>query len=735
MARLQVCLLWHMHQPVYRDPETAEYILPWVRLHGTRAYYDMPKVLGEFEGARAVFNLAPSLLWQLEEYVRGEAKDRFLDLTLRPADDLSAGEREFVLRNFFMIDWESNVRPLPRYWDLLHKRGRDLRTVDLVAAAAKFSVDEMRDLQVLFNLAWMGFSAEEEEPVVAELKAKGRDFTEEDKVALVEAQCRVLARVLPAYRELAHAGKAELTVAPFYHPILPLLVDTNSALRAMPQASLPPRFAYPADAREQIRRAFEFAERRLEIRPAGMWPSEGSVSPEVVELLAQEGCRWCATDEGILLRSKPHRERSNGTLYRPYRVQAGERELAIIFRDRGLSDLLGFTYAKNPAREAVDDLFRHFDEIARGACGGEVPLVTIALDGENPWEHYASSGRDFLRELYRRLAGGEGGVELVTPSGYLEEKAPVECIDELHTGSWIDASFRIWIGQPEDNAGWQLLGQARAAIAEKEAQVREGAGPADLAGRVAAAKEAIYPAEGSDWFWWYGDDFATDSAAEFDSLFRGFLKASWRALGDPVPSRLDEPISRRAGPLANLSLQEPQGFIHPRLDGRIKSYFDWTGSGVCLPHGNRGAMFSGDGVFSALRFGFNERNFFVRLDPQRSPGETLRLADQIRLMVASGEKLWEFELPLAFGESRPRQVCCQASDIDQGVTHPLGRASFHDIFELGLPFEGFGFVSGDRVALAVRVMRQGVEVERIPRQGYVSFSVPDADYERKNWKA
>ncbi|MBI5548212.1 MAG: glycoside hydrolase [Deltaproteobacteria bacterium] len=725
MPRLRLCLLWHMLQRMYRDPESGEYILPWVRLHATRAYYDMARVLGEYEGARAVVNMVPSLLWQLDDYVQGRAKDRFLDLTRKPAAELSPNEREFVLRNFFMVDWETNVRTMSRYWELLHKRGRDVRAVDL--SRLSFSTSELRDLQVLFNLQWMGFRATEEEEVVRALRAKGREFTEDDKAALLETQQRIMSKVMPALAEVARSGQVELTVTPFYHPILPLVIDTDSARRAMPHAQLPPRFTWPEDAQVHVRRALDFAEQHLGTRPKGMWPAEGSVSPEALALLAREGVQWAATDEGNLLRSSPHRERNGSTLYRPYRAAAGDREIAMIFRDRGLSDLIGFSYAKSPPNDAVDDLFKHLDTIANAAEPGEVPFVTIALDGENAWEHYPHSGRDFLRTLYRRLGAHEGGIEPVTPTAFFAQHPPRERIDEIHTGSWIDSNFRIWIGHPEDNQGWTYLRDARRAVADREELVARGR--ADLAPKVAQAKEALYVAEGSDWFWWYGDDFTSDCIAEFDALFRSYVKAAWRALGEPVPAQLDAPIKQLGMQVASPQ-QEPQGFIRPRLDGRIKSYFDWAGAGLYAPSEAQGAMFRGEGIFGALCFGFDEKTLYLRLDPTSAPTETARKASELRVLLANGDRRIEVAIATQTGEPAPSLIVGE-----DAPERPVGRASFHDILELGLPFEQLGLTSGTRVALAVQVMRQGVEVERLPRHGYLSFTVPDEDYERKNWKA
>lgn len=721
-----------MHQPMYRDPDSGDFILPWIRLHATRSYYDMARVLGEYEEARAVVNLVPSLLWQLEEYVQGRARDRYLDLTRAPADSLSAQERYFLVRNFFQVDWETGIRPLPRYWELLQKRGRG----DLEEAAERFSVEELRDLQVLFNLAWMGFRAEEEEETVRALKVKGRGFTESEKHALLAVQQKIMAAVMPAYAEVRNAGQAELTVTPYYHPILPLVIDTEAARRCMPQASLPPRFSWPEDARVQVRRALDYAEQNLGARPVGMWPAEGSVSPEAIALFAEEGVRWCATDEGVLYRSRPQRDRHSAYLYRPYTAHAGGRQIDMLFRDRSLSDLIGFTYSKAPARAALDDLFGRLDAIAASAPRGEIPVVTIALDGENAWEHYPDSGREFLRGLYERLARRRGDIEPITPAEFLRAHRPIGRIDELHSGSWIDSNFRIWIGHPEDNLGWSHLGDARQAVAAAEARGREADDP-QLLERVQAAKEALYVAEGSDWFWWYGDDFETESAAEFDALFRGYVKRAWLELGETPPALLDEPIAAKARPTAVTAepraVLEPQGFIRPKLDGRIASYFDWAGAGLYVPGQARGSMFQSGGFFGSMRFGFDERTLYLRLDPTASADSLRRELTALRVAINASEQRREVEVPLGHGRLQP--TLAGGPPAGSGAsTGPMGAGVFRDIVELALPFERLGLAVGADVAFAVRVMRGSVEVERLPRSGYLTLTVPDADFERKNWK-
>ena len=385
MAPVRLALLWHMHQPLYREPETGEYLMPWVRLHATRSYYDMAWILERHPGIRCTVNFTPVLLEQLDDYVEGVARDRFLDLTARPAGDLSDEERQAVLRQFFMVDWETNIRPLPRYWELLHRRGRDLRTVDLPRVARAFTEQELTDLQVLFNLSWVGYGGLADDEGLRALRQKGQNFEQADVEYLLAAQVRLLRQVVPRWRALGERGQVELSSTPYHHPILPLVCDTDSARRALPGLALPPRFAHGEDARWHVREALESHQRRFGSRPPGMWPAEGSVSPEALEVLASEGVGWACSDEGVLLHSLPPDATRLRSLYRPWRFAAGEgREIPMLFRDRPLSDLIGFTYARAVAGEAVADFLGRLQAVGEAwARDGQAGPATVGvfLDG------------------------------------------------------------------------------------------------------------------------------------------------------------------------------------------------------------------------------------------------------------------------------------------------------------------------------------------------------------------
>src|SRR4029077_15833227 len=189
MKPIQVAFVWHMHQPYYKDDLTSTYLLPWVRLRSAKDYYKMPALLDGYPKLRATFNLVPSLLAQIEDYGKQESVDLFLNLSRREAGDLSAEERDFVLRWMRESTRALRVQQSPRYLELAS------RPVD-----APFTVQEMRDLQVWFNLAWCDPVWVDGDARLSELKRKDRNFAEEDKLPLFEAQHEIMTRVIPKYR-------------------------------------------------------------------------------------------------------------------------------------------------------------------------------------------------------------------------------------------------------------------------------------------------------------------------------------------------------------------------------------------------------------------------------------------------------------------------------------------------------------------------------------------------------
>lgn len=483
--RAKIALLLHMHQPDYRDPETGDPIMPWVRLHAVRGYTDAPTLAME-AGARATLNVVPSLLDQLERYAAG-GTDAWARLSRVPAEDLTEDQRAFIRARF--VHGHPAMRAVSGRYRQLEAQRAQLR-----------HPHDLRDLQVWSNLAWMGVVARRD-PFVAGLMRQDRGFSHAQLIELMNLQDDIVAGVLPLWRR-----HGRVSVTPYNHPILPLLVDFQHARRCMPGLPDTVRFAYPDDARRQIVEGVARATAVLGAPPKGMWPSEGSVSPEVARIAAAAGLRWLATDQGVLERS----ERDGPPeLRRAWRVE--DTDLLMVFRDRALSDRVGFQYATWNGEAAARDLL----DAVQGP--GALPII---LDGENPWESFPDAGQGFLRALY--ASGRVCDIDEALPH------MPVGHIRRLHTGSWINADFQIWAGDPMDRAGWRQLAALRAAY--------------EAAGRPDTAWPALRAAEGSDWFWWYGPEHHSDMRDLFDLLFRRHLQAGWAALGRPAPASLGRPI-------------------------------------------------------------------------------------------------------------------------------------------------------------------------------------------------
>jgi alpha-amylase/alpha-mannosidase (GH57 family) len=510
-----------MHQPFYKDLITGEYRLPWTRLHALKDYYGMVKILEDFPSIRQTFNLVPSLLVQLEEYARGEARDPFLALALKPAETLTPADREFLLRNFFLAEPARMIYRFPRYGELYtnHQAGKE------------FEVQDFRDLQMLSQLAWFDEDIREKDPEVRQLMEKGRNYSLEDQVLMGRKQREICALVIPEYAKMAQSGQIEISTTPFYHPILPLICDSGTGAVSHPGLPLPPRFRYPGDALLQLARARMYVEQTFGVAPVGLWPSEGSVSDEALRLAAAAGFRWAATDDGVLGKTLD-KAVTPEMAYRPYVWAQNGSAMQMIFRDHMLSDLIGFVYSGMDAEEAASDFLRRIQEnCAKILADGHDALVPIVLDGENAWEFYAHNGRPFFRVLYAGIAA-DPRMEALTVSEACA-RIPAASIDHISPGSWIDANFNIWIGAEEDNRAWELLLAARQAYDTAVAASEDGK---------RLALEELLIAEGSDWNWWYGPEHDSPNRLEFDALYREHLSNVYRALGLAVPEELSHPI-------------------------------------------------------------------------------------------------------------------------------------------------------------------------------------------------
>ena len=494
--------------------------MPWVRLHGIKDYLDMVKMLDKYPAVRQTFNLVPSLVEQVEDYVSGEVKDKFFELTLKPADKLDQQDKEFLLSRFFSINPEKCIAVHPRYYELYLKH----------KASKNFTTQDFLDLQVWFNLAWFDPYFRRNIPALKKIVGKGRFYNEEDKTIVLNTQLEILSGVIPVYKEFIAKGQIEASISPYYHPILPLLYNTKTAKEANIKTTLPQvQFSWPQDAKAQIDEAVEFYKARFGMAPAGMWPSEEAVSRHILPFIMESGIKWIVADEGILFRSLGLKKRDTRALYKPHLLKGKEGQLSIIFRDRNLSDLIGFVYHRWDSKSAVADFMKHLENIAAAFKNQDI-LVTIAMDGENAWEYYANDGHDFLELLYENLSSAKF-VTATTPQEYLKSHPAEHEIKRLAPGSWIYGEFGKWIGNPHKNRAWESLTEARSELERIE---KEGSDGIDIK----LAWKQMRVLEGSDWFWWYGED----PNGDFDKLFRMHARNFYQIIGKPHPAYLNNSL-------------------------------------------------------------------------------------------------------------------------------------------------------------------------------------------------
>jgi alpha-amylase/alpha-mannosidase (GH57 family) len=721
MKKIYLAFLWHHHQPMYKNPTTNMYELPWVRLHATKDYYDTAAILDEFPDIKSNFNLVPSLLAQLDEYAQGIAKDKYLDLTIKNADDLTEDDRIFILLNFFMANWETMIYPYPRYLQLLEKRGKQASFESLKRIHSYFKTGELRDLQVWFNLTWMDPYWRENDPLIKSLYEKGQNFTEEEKQSLVKKQLEICGQITEKYRELQDKGRIEVSTTPFYHPILPLLCDTNNALGATPQIVLPKkRFQHREDAKMQVQKAVEYYQHFFGRPPTGMWPAEGSVSEEVIPIFADAGIKWIATDEQILFNTNPGLNSSRRNLYHPYHLSIMNSDINILFRDHALSDAIGFVYAKwNPA-DAVADFLKRIHSIGDSFGEFESCFIPVILDGENCWEYYSNDGWDFLRLLCKALSS-DPVIETVTIQDYLAKHPPVNTLKTIWPGSWINANYGIWIGHAEDNLAWTYLEETRKFLVDymiRHPELKD-------AQNVKAAWERIYAAEGSDWNWWYGDDHSSGNDETFDYLFRQYLINVYESLGEKVPDHLYKAIK---GMIRKEPTLEPVDFISPKIDGCVTNYFEWLAAGFYQVGHSGGSMHQVETILKSFHYGFDLENLYFRFDLNVRPDIQLPKDLSFKITFLSPANC---ELSIALSSNNQVGECVFKNGKDVEV---LKTAVLDKILEVSFQTSKLPLVNEQSIIeFVIIIQKNNLEIERWPYQSSVSFPKPSEEFLLKTW--
>ncbi len=728
---LYVNILWHQHQPLYYKDENGVYTRPWVRVHGTKDYYDMAATVAQYPNVHVTFNLTPVLLRQLADFVDNGAKDLYWVMSEITADELSQDDKLFILQRFFDANWQNIVARFPRYQELLQKRGgNDMDSIE--SALQTFTEQDYRDLQVWFNLAWFDPDFLKEEPLKS-LVDKGKNFSEDDKVLVFDKVRQVLASIVPIHKQLQDAGQIEITTTPYAHPILPLIYNTNLALVGNPDAEMPQRFSYPNDAIAQLAHSVEIYTNTFNRQPRGLWPGEGAVAEEIVPLVAQAGYKWMASGEPVLAQSlgissftrdAQETVQEADELYRPYYVQGTRGDkVAVFFRDGVLSDKVGFTYSGMPGEQAAQDLINRLENIRstlheQGAVGPHI--VSIILDGENAWEYYQNDGKEFLNHLYQLLSESNT-LKTVTPSEYLNMFPEQQEIQNLFPGAWFSPNYDTWIGEDEERDAWNYLGRVRSDLAKFDIENTRSADPESIT----LAEDFMYLAEGSDWFWWYGSDQDSGQDEYFDQGFRSLLAKVYQSLGEPVPSFVDVPIIPRQ---PSQPTQPLQGLSTPQLDGKVDD--DEWGKAASYPAPGKtpisGLWYTVDANYLYLRLDLTDDlpdgsrvgfYFSTPGNPQTYPYPRTSQGENAPLLGFAASHLFEWQA----GQSLQSYLASEDGWQEGQDTGQVGVSQ--SVLEFAIPWENFGELeTGDDMRFVVAV--QPID-QFLPTDGPAQITFPD----------
>jgi alpha-amylase/alpha-mannosidase (GH57 family) len=556
----------------------------------------------EFPNLKQTINLVPSLTMQLESYVNKSITDKIQRLTSIKATELTENEKRQILRLFFLCNFENMIKPYPRYNELF------ILGQNTENALLNFDPKDFRDLQVWYNLTWFGYLSRENR-AVKRLFEKGKDFSEEEKIMVLELHLDVLRNIKQQMTILQNLGQLELSCTPMYHPILPLLCNSKSALEAMPNCPMPDiLFKFPEDADSQIRNSLEFYQINYQFKPSGMWPSEGSISNQVLEMMIENDVKWTASDEEVL--SASLKDKYDPIMkYFPVKFKSNNGEITIFFRDHVLSDAIGFVYSRWDQHDAARDFCNRLRNI-RGELISrlgekclESAVVPIILDGENCWEFYFQNGIHFQRELFRLLSSSDD-IKTVTFSEAIQSsKHYFEPIKNIRAGSWINANFKIWIGHPEELTAWTMLAKARNTIDEMKDKISS-----ELLDKV---MNEIYIAEGSDWFWWYGDEHQAENKADFDVMFRWHIENIYKLLKLDVPPEVLMPIGSKS---FKPSVVQQRGEVLPIIDGKISDSEKWIDAGYFDASSSGSAMHQVGEILHRVWFASGNNKLFFRCD-------------------------------------------------------------------------------------------------------------------------
>ncbi|MGM0518482.1 MAG: glycoside hydrolase family 57 protein [Campylobacterota bacterium] len=689
--KLKLAFLWHMHQPYYKDDKSDKTLFPWVFLHSIKDYYDIPWYGSLFPNLKTTFNLVPSLVRQIESYIDNSANDKLLETLKKDIVNLTTHDKEYLQSYLFLSNEKNMIKPLKRYYELYLKYNTHKTIQD-------FSSSELLDTQVLFLLSWCGVYLRTSNEEVKFLLAKGDNFSQEEKIKLINELVAFLPSIIQLYKKLDSENKITVCTTPYFHPITPLLLDFSNAKKAKHDVVMPEKLAsFKEFGIKNTEDAIQFFENRFGKKTKGFWPAEGSVSQDTAELFTKNGLQWFCSDEETLFKSPNKREKKD--IYKNYQLQTQNGVIDVRFRDHYLSDLIGFEYSNIEPKVAAKRFVEHLQEIYN-SCDF-MPLVNVILDGENAWEFFPNNAFEFFNELYS-LFESTSWIETVTMDEVTHDKQIVcETLSHIHSGSWINGNFDIWIGSKQKNRAWELLSitkrdfdKYKNSLDKKTLQLIENEFMVALA---------------SDWFWWYGDDHFTVQSKEFDTFFRTHLINIYEYLKLPTPLEILRPIVDDTS--NNGFHTKPLSFIYQNLACDKSNYFEWINSGFIDIKKEFSVMDSSKNIVKNIKYGYNVGKFYLFFD-----GNFAKLFKKISLIVTLNDK--EFEIFVTKGKQNIIQedISCNVFSLENSIQ---------------IEFSSKQLTVGKKIDFKFSIFEGANKVQSFPL--YNSFIIDIENLDLKNW--
>ncbi|MGC8943892.1 MAG: glycoside hydrolase family 57 protein [Caldisericia bacterium] len=665
MSNLFVSFFWHFHQPYYKDTIDNIYIFPYTKIHLLKNYYMMAKIV-EQNKIKVNFNFTPILLEEINDYEKNNYKCLITEYSKLNRDFLIENKKNIVkkLLSFLSIN---SINKYERLKELSLKNLND------------YNLSDILDLITLFNLSLIPNFEKDER--IEKIEQKGGNYNDEDRFYILEKQNEIIKKVLPLYKELFNQNLIEITTSPFSHPIIPLIIDTEIARRCGENNLPKERFSHPEDIYEQIKIGKDIFIRNFEKEPLGIWPSEGGVSDEVIDIFLNNNFKYFATDEDILFKTLKTNIREN--IYKPYYIKRNNNKISVIFRDKTISDLIGFKYSSMNEHDAVNDFISRVNLIKENLK--KDGLLIVLLDGENPWEFYKNNGYDFLNLLYTSISK-ENGVILSTINEILDSIESQE-IDHIDCGSWVNGDFKTWIGDEEDNLSWDYLKKIRDDFDTLNEEKKE------------EVKKLLFVLEGSDWNWWYGKSYGDNIKKDFDYLYRRHMLSFYLSSGLNIREFVYKPIILNDKIFINLKVK---GYIEPKIDGKITNFYEWENGFYYDKEEKLSEIYSNDKFFEYIKGGFDKENLYLLIKTNKNYKE-------YKIEINLNPDNEKYKLIFIFNQKN----VTLSSNLKVNVEY-----YFDDVFEIKIPFFKEIFFKENTLSFFLIFYLNDKPVSKIPEDGF-----------------